>query len=140
MGPTRRSLRVVSQSFQSSERNAVRGRNLDRQSDISSWPVGGPQSQQSQPPSSRLSPWGSAESGRQTANVAVNFDNPLEDSESDIGSDGELDFKTDKNMKVILLDIRRNVKQINQKFDKMKKSVRNLQKSNLVFKILSAAF
>ncbi|MEW8547053.1 MAG: hypothetical protein AB2693_26355 [Candidatus Thiodiazotropha sp.] len=64
-----------------------------------------------------------------TENASANFDDAL-DSESDTGSNGELNFESDENMKVILLDIRRNVKQINHKFDKMKKSVKDLQKSN----------
>ena len=62
-------------------------------------------------------------------NVSASFDNALE-SDSDADSNGELELETNENMKVILLDIQRNVKQINKKFDKMKKAVKYVQKSN----------
>ena len=123
--PTRRSLRVASQSYQ---RNYGKG----GQPDISSWLIGGPQSQQLPP---RISPWGSklAVLDRQLKervdNVSASFDNALE-SDSDADSNGELELETNENMKVILLDIQRNVKQINKKFDKMKKAVKDVQKSN----------
>ena len=72
-------------------------------------------------------------------NVSASFD--ALDSDSDTDSNGDLE--TDENMKVILSEIQRNVKQTNKTFDKMKKkkkkkTVKDVKKSNSELKKLNA--
>ena len=56
---------------------------------------------------------------------------PETDTEYEIDpNDIDTDLEGESNLKTILLDIRKDVKQINHKFDNMKKSIKDLKQSN----------
>ena len=58
-------------------------------------------------------------------------ENDETDSDIDIDpEEAEIDIDSEINLKTILLDIRKDVKQINHKFDTMKKLIKDLKKSN----------
>ena len=103
------------------------------QRDISSWFIGGAQSKP--PPQSSLA-WGptpqDSKSGNRPYDPAetISANDNVYSSDSDAEQDDKFELDNEGNLKTILLDIRRDVRKINTKFDKMKKSVKSQQKSN----------
>ena len=76
-------------------------------------------------------PISGAEQFRQSENS--NQSEPESDTEFDIDpNELEDNLESDSDLKSLLLDIRKDVKQINHKFDNMKKSIKDLKQSNKI--------
>ena len=140
---TTRKSRGVSYSQQGSPGRGFDGRGRGRDSqqrDLSGWVMGSRLTSNSQnSEASGIVTRSQSASGsvfRETSDnqySASNEQNTGDHSESEIGlydDIGEGEFEVSVNLKDILLEVRRDVKQINWKFDSMERSIKGLQESN----------